>query len=102
MVPLVLVCIMYVGFSASGTVLAGQAMARLLSVSNVTGMLLFSAIIIVIAVLGYRVIHKLGKVASIVGVLAFAYLFITLLLSADLTAIAQNSHFSLPMFLLAV
>ncbi|MCS4269658.1 NCS1 family nucleobase:cation symporter-1 [Raoultella ornithinolytica] len=101
-VPLVLVCIMYVGFSASGTVLAGQAMARLLSVSNVTGMLLFSAIIIVIAVLGYRVIHKLGKVASIVGVLAFAYLFITLLLSADLTAIAQNSHFSLPMFLLAV
>ncbi len=27
-VPLVLVCIMYVGFSASGTVLAGQAMAK--------------------------------------------------------------------------
>lgn len=101
-IPLVLVCVMYVGFSASGTVLAGQAMAQLLSVSNVAGMILFSAIIIVIAVLGYRVIHKLGKVASIVGVLTFAYLFFTLLFSADMAAIAQNNHFSLPMFLLAV
>ncbi|RNN91669.1 cytosine permease [Raoultella planticola] len=101
-VPLVLVCVMYVGFSASGTVLAGQAMARLLSISDVAGMLLFSTIIIVIAVLGYRVIHKLGKVASVVGVLAFVYLFVTLLLSANLPAIAQNNHFSLPMFLLAV
>ncbi|MEH3957596.1 cytosine permease [Raoultella planticola] len=101
-VPLALVCVMYVGFSASGTVLAGQAMARLLSISDVAGMLLFSTIIIVIAVLGYRVIHKLGKVASVVGVLAFVYLFVTLLLSANLPAIVQNNHFSLPMFLLAV
>ncbi len=94
-IPLVLVCVMYVGFSASGTVLAGQAMAKLLSVSNVAGMILFSAIIIVIAVLGYRVIHKLGKVASVVGVLAFVYLFIALLMSSDLGAIAQNNHFSI-------
>lgn len=101
-IPLVLVCIMYIGFSASGTVLAGQAMARLLSISDVSGMILFSAIIIVIAVLGYRVIHKLGKVASIVGVLAFAWLFGSLLLNTDLTAIIQNNHFSMPMFLLAV
>lgn len=55
-VPLVLVCVMYIGFSASGTVLAGQAMAKLLNISHVAGMLIFSAIIIVIAVLGYKVI----------------------------------------------
>ncbi len=65
-------------------------------------MLIFSAIIIVIAVLGYKVIHKLGKLASIVGILAFVYMFITLLLSADLSALAHNNHFSLPTFLLAV
>ncbi len=80
-VLLVLVCVMYIGFSASGTVLAGQAMAKLLNISHVAGMLIFSAIIIVIAVLGYKVIHKLGKLASIVGILAFVYMFITLLLS---------------------
>lgn len=101
-VPLVLVCVMYIGFSASGTVLAGQAMAKLLNINHVAGMLIFSAIIIVIAVLGYKVIHKLGKLASIVGILAFVYMFITLLLSADLSALAHNNHFSLPTFLLAV
>ncbi|HEX4503273.1 MAG TPA: cytosine permease [Scandinavium sp.] len=101
-IPLALVCVMYVGFSASGTVLAGQAMAKLLSVSNEAGMIIFSAIIIVIAVLGYKVIHKLGKVASIVGVLAFAWLFVSLLLATDFATIVQNNHFTLPNFLLAV
>ncbi len=56
-------------------------------------MLIFSAIIIVIAVLGYKVIHKLGKLASIVGILAFVYMFITLLLSADLSALAHITIF---------
>jgi len=63
-IPLVLVCMMYVGFSASGTVLAGQALAKLVGVSNATGMILFSTLIVIIAVLGYRVIHQLGKVAN--------------------------------------
>lgn len=101
-IPLVLVCVMYVGFSASGTVLAGQAMAKLLSISDASGMILFSAIIIVIAVLGYKVIHKLGKVASIVGVLAFAWLFGSLLLNANFSQLMQNNHFDIGMFLLAV
>lgn len=101
-IPLALVCVMYVGFSASGTVLAGQAMAKLLSVSNEAGMIIFSAIIIVIAVLGYKVIHKLGKVASIVGVLAFAWLFVSLLLATDFNTIVQNNHFSWANFLLAI
>ena len=101
-IPLVLVCIMYVGFSASGTVLAGQALAKLINTSNASGMILFSAIIVVIAVLGYRVIHKLGKVASVIGVLAFVYLFITLLSTHDLSAVWQNQHFTVANFLLAV
>ncbi|MFV9669647.1 purine-cytosine permease family protein [Pantoea sp. KXB25] len=101
-IPLVLVCIMYVGFSASGTVLAGQALAKLISVSNATGMIVFSALIVVIAVMGYRVIHQLGKLASVIGVLAFAYLFITLFATQDLAAVWQNRHFTPANFLLAV
>lgn len=101
-IPLVLVCIMYVGFSASGTVLAGQALAKLIHVSNATGMVVFSALIVVIAVLGYRVIHQLGKLASVIGVLTFACLFITLLSTHDLSAVWQNRHFTLANFLLAV
>lgn len=101
-IPLVLVCLMYVGFSASGTVLAGQALAKLLQVSNAAGMIAFSAIIVIVAALGYRVIHQLGKIASVIGILAFAYLFSTLLITHDLSAVWQNQHFSVANFLLAV
>ncbi|MEN5015184.1 cytosine permease [Erwinia sp. Eh17-17] len=101
-IPLLLVCVMYVGFSASGTVLAGQALAHLTGVSDRTGMVLFAAVIIVVATLGYRLIHGLGKVASVVGVVAFCYLFVRLLLENDVGQLLANRHFSLPMFLLAI
>lgn len=101
-IPLVLACIMYVGFSAGGTVLAGQAMAKILGVSHPAGMIIFSAIIVVIAVLGYRVIHRLGKVATLIGLLTFAYLFVSILTPENLALINGNRHFSLPMFLLAI
>ncbi len=101
-IPLLLVCLMYVGFSASGTVLAGQALAHLVHISHTAGILLFGAIIIVVALLGYRIIHVLGKVASIIGVATFMYLFFRLFTVHDVGALLANNHFSLPMFLLAV
>lgn len=101
-IPLALACLMYIGFSASGTVLAGQAMAKLLSISDTGGMILFSALIVVIAVLGYRTIHRLGKAASVIGVLAFIWLFASLLWNVPLAGLMHDSRFSLPMFLLAV
>ena len=101
-IPLALACLMYIGFSASGTVLAGQAMAKLLSVSDTGGMILFSALVVVIAVLGYRTIHRLGRAASIIGVLAFIWLFASLLVSTPLADVVRDSRFSLPMFLLAI
>lgn len=100
-IPLLLVCVMYVGFSASGTVLAGQALAHLTGASDNIGIIAFGAIIICVAMLGYRLIHGLGKVASVVGVLTFIYLFARLLMENDLSSLLANRHFSLPMFLLA-
>src|SRR5579863_9391030 len=45
-VPLALVCVMYVGFSAGGTVLAGQAIAELLHVDRTVAILLFAALVV--------------------------------------------------------
>lgn len=101
-IPLVLVCVMYIGFSASGTVLAGQALAHLANISDRAGIIGFGLIIIVVATLGYRLIHGLGKVASVVGVLTFIYLFFRLLLENDIAALLSNNHFSLANFLLAM
>ncbi|MFJ8933937.1 MULTISPECIES: purine-cytosine permease family protein [unclassified Streptomyces] len=101
-VPLLLVILMYVGFFASGTVLAGQATARLTHTNDTTGIIVFALVTGVVATVGYRVIHVLGRVASIVCALAFVYLGVRLFDRADVGALLSDAHFSMPMFLLAV
>ncbi|WP_327670637.1 MULTISPECIES: cytosine permease [unclassified Streptomyces] len=101
-VPLLLVILMYVGFFASGTVLAGQATARLTHTNDTTGIIVFALVTGVVATVGYRVIHVLGRVASIVCALAFVYLGVRLFDRTDVGALLSDAHFSMPMFLLAV
>ncbi|WP_030900424.1 cytosine permease [Streptomyces sp. NRRL F-5126] len=101
-VPLVLVVVMYVGFFASGTVLAGQAVGKLTHLGPVAGIVIFAVVTAAMAIVGYRIIHTLGRVASIVCALAFVYLGIRLLHRIDVTTVLHDDHFKLPMFLLAM
>ncbi|MFI5663170.1 purine-cytosine permease family protein [Streptomyces sp. NPDC051684] len=101
-VPLLLVILMYVGFFASGTVLAGQATAQLTHTNDTTGIIVFALVTGIVATVGYRVIHVLGRVASIVCALAFVYLAVRLFDRVDVGSLLSDAHFSLPMFLLAV
>ncbi|MFD4632096.1 purine-cytosine permease family protein [Streptomyces sp. NPDC058284] len=101
-VPLLLVILMYVGFFASGSVLAGQATAELTHTNDTTGIVIFAVVTAVMAAVGYRVIHVLGRVASVICALAFIYLGIRLLDRVDLSTLLSDAHFDLPMFLLAV
>ncbi|WP_405696364.1 purine-cytosine permease family protein [Streptomyces sp. NBC_01185] len=101
-VPLLLVILMYVGFFASGSVLAGQATAKLTHTSDTTGIVVFAVVTAVVATAGYRVIHALGRVASVICAVAFLYLGVRLLDRVDLPALLGDAHFDLPMFLLAV
>src|ERR1700740_1249388 len=55
--PIVAVCLMYVGFSASGCVLAGQAIGRLLDVDDAAGIGGFTILIVVVTTFGHRGIH---------------------------------------------
>ncbi|WP_248916449.1 purine-cytosine permease family protein [Pseudomonas moorei] len=101
-IPIVLVCLMYVGFSASGSVLAGQAISQLINVSDAAGILIFAAMIVVLTVLGYRTIHLIGRLSSLIGVVSFFYLFYRLLSVHDIGELLGNRHFSLSSFLLAI
>jgi NCS1 family nucleobase:cation symporter-1 len=101
-IPIVLVCLMYVGFSASGSVLAGQAVSQLLHVSDAVGIVAFTAVIVVFTVIGYRVIHLVGRVASVIGVIAFVYMFAQLMIGHDISALLANRHFTVSSFLLAM
>ncbi|XEG72239.1 cytosine permease [Pseudomonas sp. abacavir_1] len=101
-IPIVLVCLMYLGFTATGTVLSGQALGQLFGVSDSAGILIFASVIVLATVLGYRVIHFIGRLASIIGVIAFVYLFSRLMTQTDVGALLQIRHFSWSSFLLAV
>ncbi|MGY2340657.1 purine-cytosine permease family protein [Pseudomonas sp. SDO5532_S415] len=101
-IPIVLVCLMYLGFTATGTVLSGQALGQLFGVSDSVGILIFASVIVLVTVLGYRVIHWIGRVASVIGVIAFVYLFSRLMSQTDVGALLQIRHFSWSSFLLAV
>ena len=101
-IPIVGVCLMYIGFSASGCVLAGQAVAQLLHVDDGAGIVIFSGFIVLVTLLGYRFIHLLGRVASLVGMIAFAYMFSRLFAHHDVAALLAERHFSLSKFLLAM
>ncbi|MCX4644989.1 MULTISPECIES: cytosine permease [unclassified Streptomyces] len=101
-VPLLLVILMYIGFFASGSVLAGQAVGELTHTGDTTGIVVFALVTGAMATVGYRVIHALGRVASIVCAIAFVYLGIRLLDRVDLSALLHDAHFDAPMFLLAI
>ncbi|MER5560577.1 cytosine permease [Streptomyces sp. NPDC002506] len=101
-VPLLLVIVMYVGFFASGSVLAGQAVGELTHLGETLGIVIFALITAVTATIGYRIIHALGRVASVICALAFVYLGVRLLDRVDLTAVLHDRAFHLPMFLLAI
>uniref|UniRef100_UPI001FC8ACE1 purine-cytosine permease family protein n=1 Tax=Burkholderia sp. BCC1640 TaxID=2676294 RepID=UPI001FC8ACE1 len=101
-IPLVLDCLMYIGFTASGSVLAGTALAQLLGVDEVAGIALFAICIVVLTILGYRTIHLVGRVGSVIGVIAFLFMFARLFSNHDLGALLTNRHFSIASFLLSM
>ncbi|GAB3560881.1 purine-cytosine permease family protein [Spelaeicoccus albus] len=101
-IPLVLVILMYIGFAASGTVLAGQAVAGLIHSPHWTGIIIFGIVTAVIAIIGYRLIHVMGRLASLISGLAFVYLTIRLLTGTDLGALFGDNHFTVSSFVLAM
>ena len=102
-IPLVLVIIMYLGFAATGTVLAGQAVNEILQFdAPVVGIVIFGVLTAVVATLGYRYIHALGRIATVVGIIGFSYLMIRLVTSYDLSTLLGQKSFDPVTFLLAV
>jgi NCS1 family nucleobase:cation symporter-1 len=101
--PLVLVVVMYLGFAATGSVLAGQALSKGLHLdAPKLGIVLFGALTAVVATLGYRYIHMLGRLSTVVGIVGFGYLGIKILADYDVTSFFGTKGFDIVTFLLAV
>jgi NCS1 family nucleobase:cation symporter-1 len=74
----------------------------LFNVSDSVGILIFASVIVVVTVLGYRVIHWIGRVASVIGVIAFVYLFWRLMSQPTLAHSCKSVISAGAAFLLAV
>ena len=102
LIPIIAVCLMYIGFTASGCLLAGQAVAQLMGINDALAIGGFGAVIVVVTLFGYRVIHGLGRIASIIGVVAFFYLFTQLFATQPIAMLLAHRHFGWDTFLLAM
>ena len=102
MIPIIAVCLMYIGFSASGCLLAGQALGQLLGIDEAWAIAVFASLIVVVTLLGYRVIHRLGRIASVVGVVAFGYLCARLFATQSVDTLLADRHFTWASFLLSM
>lgn len=102
-IPLALVILMYVGFASTGTVLSGQAINLMIGTSvPAVGIIIFGAATAVLAILGYKYIHALGRVATVLGLLGFLYLTIVTFTRYDLSHVLFAKPFDIPTFLIAV
>lgn len=102
-VPLLLVVLMYLGFAATGTVLAGQAVNEILHLDNpAVGIIIFGALTAVVAVTGYKLIHTVGRIATVVGIIGFSYLAIRLFADYDIASVIGAKPFDIATFLLAI
>lgn len=101
--PLVLVVVMYLGFAATGTVLSGQAINKILHVdAKPVGIIIFGVLTFVVAAFGYRWIHKLGRLATVLGFIGFAYLTFRVFHEHSAHTLFGSPHFDDAPFLLAI
>jgi len=101
-VPIVIVILMYIGFFAISAVLGGAALADWTGMSISLAIVLLSAACMLFTIYGYRVIHRLERVSSVISALGFLLITIKLFTSYDVSTSWHAGHFSLSTFLLAV
>ncbi len=99
---LLLVIVMYLGFAATGTVLAGQAINKMFGIAAPEiGILIFGTLTAA-AIIGYRLIHMIGRVSTVVGIIGFGYLAVRLFATYDVTAALGKQPFWFATFLFAI
>jgi NCS1 family nucleobase:cation symporter-1 len=100
--PLLLVIVMYVGFFATSAVLGGQALAEVTGMNVDLAIVIVALVCTVLAVFGYRLIHRADRWISLLSGLGFVYLTIRLLHTAHLGRLWHAGSLPAGVFLLVV
>ncbi len=100
LVPDAVVIVMYLGFAVAGGLVAGPAIASALSTSRVVGIVVYNVVVLVVAAVGYRLIHAVSRVISALSTIAFVAIAVAL--SRHLHLPATGSAGTLGAFVLVV
>ena len=100
--PLLLVIVMYVGFFATSAVLGGQALAGVTGMNVDLAIVIVALVCTVLAIFGYRLIHRADRWISLISALGFVYLTVRLLQTAHLRTLWHAGSLSAGVFLLVV
>jgi NCS1 family nucleobase:cation symporter-1 len=100
--PLVLALMIFLGFYATGLVLGGQALADLLHISRQLGAIVFAVLSTVLAIFGYRHIHRFSHVAAVLSAVVFVGLFVRLAFDSRTGAAFGHHEFALAPFVLGI
>ncbi|MBB2893109.1 purine-cytosine permease family protein [Flexivirga oryzae] len=100
--PLVLALMIFLGFYATGLVLGGQALANLLHISRHLGAVLFAVVSTVLAIYGYRYIHRFSHLAAVLSGVVFVGLFVRIGFDSHTGAAFSHHEFAAAPFVLGV
>ncbi|PRY13622.1 purine-cytosine permease family protein [Kineococcus rhizosphaerae] len=92
---IVIVVLMYTAFFASNLVLGGQALAGLVHLPTTAGVLVIGVVSVVAAIVGYRLLHALGTIMSVLAGAAFVVLVVWWIAVDPLpSSVVTNGSFS--------
>ncbi len=101
--PIAIVLLMYIGFLASSGVLGGQALAGAAPGMPVGwAIIVVMAVCTVLAIYGYRLIHRVERWISLVTGLGFVYLTVQLFLDNDIAAVWHAGALPVGPFVLGI
>lgn len=100
--PLVLALMIFLGFYATGLVLGGQALANLLHISRQFGAVLFAVLSTVLAIYGYRYIHRFSHFAAVLSGVVFVGLFIRIAFDSHTGTAFSHHTFAAAPFILGI
>lgn len=100
--PLVLALMIYIGFYATGLVLGGQAISSLLHIPATLGAVVFALMSTVLALFGYRHIHRFSHLAAVLSLVVFIGLFARVLTASSASELMQDGSFAAAPFILGI
>lgn len=103
--PLIAVVITYTLYTAADGLLVEGSITALLPVDNSVALILFGLVTLIIAYIGYELIHKMGAVLAVTSALLFlvaAYLYMRQPSAVGATVAVGRPHFTNTAFMLMV